>query len=132
MALAWTLTTKNTHFQVYLEFFWFKLNMWKLAGMFLARVPEAYSLTRPIKPLISNIRHNGTLWIGNFMLMLKKISNLSLCIPLTLGHDQATVPKFQYDGTLLNFIIWALLITKFLINRVPLYSNFGTAAGSWP
>jgi hypothetical protein len=35
----------------------------------------AYSLIRP-KSQISNIRHDGTLSIGNFMLMMKKPKNL--------------------------------------------------------
>jgi hypothetical protein len=34
-----------------------------------------YSLIRP-KSQISNIKHDGTLWIGNFMLMMKKTKNL--------------------------------------------------------
>jgi hypothetical protein len=34
-----------------------------------------YSLIRP-KPQIPNIRHDGTLSIGNFMLMMKKPNNL--------------------------------------------------------
>jgi hypothetical protein len=35
----------------------------------------AYSLIRP-KSQIPNIKHDGTLWIGNFMLMMKKPKNL--------------------------------------------------------
>jgi hypothetical protein len=35
----------------------------------------AYSLIRP-KSQIPNIRHDGTLSIGNFMLMMKKHKNL--------------------------------------------------------
>jgi hypothetical protein len=38
-------------------------------------VHEAYSLIRP-KSQIPNIRHDGTLSIGNFMLMMKKLENL--------------------------------------------------------
>jgi hypothetical protein len=49
-------------------------------GKFRATLPwsaahVAYSLIRP-KSQISNIRHDGTLSIGNFMLKLKKPKNL--------------------------------------------------------
>jgi hypothetical protein len=61
--------------------------------------PVAYSSIRP-KSQIFNL-HDYTLWIRNFMVMMKKpenkISILRLA-PMAHGHNPARVPKFKYKA----------------------------------
>jgi hypothetical protein len=59
--------------------------------------PMAYSPIRP-KSQISNVGHDGTLSIRNFMLMVNKLKNPNFehLTPLAhTGHHPAKVPKFK-------------------------------------
>jgi hypothetical protein len=60
--------------------------------------PVAYSSIRP-KSQIFNIGHDYTLWIGNFMVMMKKPENLDFeTLPVSYGHNPAEFPKFKYKA----------------------------------
>jgi hypothetical protein len=52
-------------------------------------------LPNPAKVPISNIRHDGTLSLRNFIMMAKKFMNHNFEPNLAYGHDPARVPKFQ-------------------------------------
>jgi hypothetical protein len=64
-------------FKLLLWFLCLKLNIWRLVRATLpwSAAHVAYSLILP-KSQITYIRHDGTLTIGNFMLMMKKPKNL--------------------------------------------------------
>jgi hypothetical protein len=48
---------------------------------------------------IFNIGHDYTLWIRNFMVMMKKPENLELRLgPMAHGQNPAKVPKFKYKA----------------------------------
>jgi uncharacterized protein YacL (UPF0231 family) len=60
--------------------------------------PVAYSSIRP-KSEIFNIGHDYTLWIRNFMVMMKTPKNLDFENgPMAHGHNPAKVPKFKYKA----------------------------------
>jgi hypothetical protein len=72
-------------------------------GMFFvldpwSSAPVAHSSIRP-KSQIFNIEHDYTLWIRNFMVMMKnlRISILRLG-PMAHSHNPAKVPKFKYKA----------------------------------
>jgi hypothetical protein len=72
----------------------FVLDPWSYA-------PVAYSPIRP-KSQIFNIGHDYTLWIRNFMVMMKKPENLDFETwpngPMAHGHNPARVLKFKYKA----------------------------------
>jgi hypothetical protein len=60
--------------------------------------PVASSSIRP-KSKIFNIGHDYTLWIRNFMVMMKNSENLEFeTWPIAYGNNPAKVPKFKYKA----------------------------------
>jgi hypothetical protein len=81
----------------------------------------AYSLIRP-KSHIPNSRHDGTLPIGNFMLMMKKPKNINLKFEPVHPKNVFLASVVHGITCLLGFFIISM---KFPIDRVPSCLLFG-------
>jgi hypothetical protein len=68
----------------------------------------AYSLIRP-KSQIPNIRHDGTLSIGNFMLIMKKLKNLGF---------EPVHPKNVLLASVVHGISCLLLFILIVVNEI--------------